>query len=718
MTSRNSFLISMRENMKRRMWYPLLLLLIQVFEYPVAVAMVLSNNRINDMRMASGTVSETRIFTYLNSLLGVSTLPVVLAVIFGVLAALQGFSYLNNRKKVDLYHSVPVSKSRRFWVIVVNSFLMYAVIHLLCVLLALGIAALFHCMSGTFFAWAMLDVAFNLVGFLAGFAVTLVAAMLTGNTVVTLLGTAVLAGYELLMRLLVQEHLSSFFNHYSYLSDNSLSLEKLWTSPIAIWVWFVSQVSWVDGRTVLDEGMYKTIAENASWSELPKTLVLIVIFMAIGYVLYRKRGSEAAGKAMAFSGIKQPLKIIMLVPISLTFGLVFRSLSYSPMAFEIFGLVVGLLLGHCIIEMIYEFDLKAPLRHLPSLGVATLLSAVVLMFFALDPLGYDRYVPNPDKVEYAGVYLEQMQHGDFVNLEESPLINFSYVSDAAWVLDRMQCSDTSLICQLAKQGMKDRTNSDGVRLTYGTVHYHMKNGKDIYRTIALSLDEDRDLLAAVLQDEGYQASAYQLNTKEFENLVGNMTWSYENASRSYDGTRVDIQEIYDTYRKEFNARSFDTMLKEVPVGRINFQLEIQRSENQTSSFNWYYPVYESFTETIALLEQHGMTVQENISADQVDEISVYGPTTNLDQLEEGSPDWDYNCEWRDVTYTQPEYIKQILPQVYPPSLADWMVDATYSVYSADIYYVKDAAQGRTYTNGVFLKGEVPGMVIRDITQAQ
>ena len=113
-----------------------------------------------------------------------------------------------------------------------------------------------------------------------------------------------------------------------------------------------------------------------------------------------------------------------------------------------------------------------------------------------------------------------------------------------------------------------------------------------------------------------------------------------------------------------------------------------------------------------------MTVQENIPADQVEEISVYGPTINLDELEEGSPDWDYNWEWRDVTYTQPEYIKQILPQVYPSSLTDWMGDVAYSVYSADIYYVKDAAQDRTYTSGVFLKGEVPGMVIRDITQAQ
>ena len=206
------------------------------------------------------------------------------------------------------------------------------------------------------------------------------------------------------------------------------------------------------------------------------------------------------------------------------------------------------------------------------------------------------------------------------------------------MLERMKCTDTGLICQLAERGMKDQENSDGSRLTYGTVHYHMKNGKDIYRRIALSLDEDRDLLVAVLQDEGYQASAYQLNTQQFKNLVENMTWSYENDSRSYDSTRADIQEIYKAYRREFNARSFDTMLKEVPVGRINFQLEIKTSENRTTSFNWYYPVYESFTETSALLEQHGMTVRENIPADQVEEISVYGPTINLDELEEGSPE--------------------------------------------------------------------------------
>ena len=715
MTSKNSFLISMRENMRRRMWYPLLLLLILIFEYPVAVTMVLSNNKINDLRMPAGEINGSQIFSRLNGLMGVSTVPVILAIFFGVLAAMQGFSYLNNRKKVDLYHSVPVSKTRRFWVIVLNSFLMYAVIHLVCVLAAAGIAALYHCMNGTFFTWVMLDVAFNLIGFMAGFAVTLLAVMLTGNLVVTLLGTAVIAGYEVLLRLLVQEHFSSFFEHYSYLSASVLSATKLWTTPIVTWVWFVNDASWVGYRELSEKGIRETIAAQTSWGALPRTLLLIVIFMAIGYVLYRKRGSEAAGKAIAFPAIKQPLKMIMLVPISLTFGLVFRSLSYNPMVFEVFGLVVGLVLGHCIIEMIYEFDLKAPLHHLPSMGVAALVSAVVLMFFAFDPMGYDRYVPNPEKVEYAGVYLEQMQHGDFIALDADNISDLSYVSESRWVLDRMHCSDLALVCQLAERGMQTSKNRDGEKLTFGTVHYRMKNGRDIYRQIVLNLDEDGDLLEEILKDEGYQKEGYQLNEPEFENLVGNMTWYYENASRTYEASRQDIQEVYDTFRKEFNARSFDTMRNDIPVGQMNFKLEIQKGENQSVSYSWSYPVYASFTETIALLEEHGMLPWEDIQAAQIEELEVYGPTINLDALPEGT-EADYS--WRTVQYTEETDIAQIMKALYPSTLLNWVIGATYSSYDANIYWKEEANQRRNYTYMVFLKGQVPEQVIQDLAQEQ
>ena len=45
----------------------------------------------------------------------------VLAAVIGM----QGFSYLFDRRKVDMYHSVPVSKNRRFAVVYVNGLFIY-----------------------------------------------------------------------------------------------------------------------------------------------------------------------------------------------------------------------------------------------------------------------------------------------------------------------------------------------------------------------------------------------------------------------------------------------------------------------------------------------------------------------------------------------------------------------------------------------------------------
>ena len=49
--------------------------------------------------------------------------PVI--VFLGAVIGMQGFSYLYDRRKVDMYHSVPVSKQKRFWVIYVNGIIIY-----------------------------------------------------------------------------------------------------------------------------------------------------------------------------------------------------------------------------------------------------------------------------------------------------------------------------------------------------------------------------------------------------------------------------------------------------------------------------------------------------------------------------------------------------------------------------------------------------------------
>ncbi len=59
--------------------------------------------------------------------LGFQPMCMLPVAILAILIAVQGFSYLYDRKKVDMYHSVPVSAKRRFAVIYLNGFLMYII---------------------------------------------------------------------------------------------------------------------------------------------------------------------------------------------------------------------------------------------------------------------------------------------------------------------------------------------------------------------------------------------------------------------------------------------------------------------------------------------------------------------------------------------------------------------------------------------------------------
>ena len=56
--------------------------------------------------------------------------------------------------------------------------------------------------------------------------------------------------------------------------------------------------------------------------------------------------------------------------------------------------------------------------------------------------------------------------------------------------------------------------------------------------------------------------------------------------------------------------------------------------------------------------------------------------------------------------------------LYPSTLLNWVIGATYSSYDANIYWKEEANQRRNYTYMVFLKGQVPEQVIQDLAQEQ
>ena len=92
-------------------------------------------------------------------------------------------------------------------------------------------------------------------------------------------------------------------------------------------------------------------------------LAASVLFTVVGCFLYKKRPSEAAGKAMAFPVTMPVIRVILVLLSAFGLGVFFWGLRSST-GWAVFGLICGAVICHCTIEIIYHFDFKSclPIR--------------------------------------------------------------------------------------------------------------------------------------------------------------------------------------------------------------------------------------------------------------------------------------------------------------------------------------------------------------------
>ena len=77
--------------------------------------------------------------------------------------------------------------------------------------------------------------------------------------------------------------------------------------------------------------------------------------------------------------------------------------------FTVLGMLIGLLLSHGLIQIIYEFDIHSVLNkkwHILAAGAA---AAAIFSAVYFDFTGYDTYIPETDEIASVDVYKRQAQ---------------------------------------------------------------------------------------------------------------------------------------------------------------------------------------------------------------------------------------------------------------------------------------------------------------------
>ena len=687
MTSRSLFFKYMKENTKQRIWNLALVLLLCFFAFPVTTALWsstafrpenLNSSLPADLARTQAQRDFTRDMLRMYSMKG-GALAFMLTIAAVVLAA-SGFAYLHSKKKTDFYHSLPIRREMLYAVTCLNGFLYMAVAYLG----FLTIAAVMIRVKGVPFDWGSLYLASveHLCFFALVYMTAILSMLLTGNLVVGLLGTGVLFSWGPVICMTISAYFSEYFTTFSGDDSFLLALSER-TSPVA---WYVKAcMSSQPGRMAL-------------WA----MLAAAVLFL-LGMLLYRRRPSEAAGHAMAFPITEPIIRFLIAVPSSLLLGAMFHSMMYED-GWTVFGLVCGLLLVSCIIEIIYHFDFKSLFAHKRQLLVSAVFVGVVFAIFRFDLFGYDRYLPATEKLASGGIYSDLLdpdatsQYHSTVEYTEGWYgVTFDAMPSST-LADEMQISDDQgleLLHTIAAQGVHDaaqardrflRGHGRSYDLEEGdeafhnvTIAWHLRNGRTVYRSYRVNVSGVRAALESVYDLDAYKTAMYPVLSLSADDVAG-INYKEEDECSHVKLSGADVKAaLLAAYQEELKALTSETRAHEMPIAEIQFktneqQALIQKLRDEGGNYTlfnhyYYYPIYPSFTKTIALLRACGVEVGGTVTPEKTASITLSYQGVAVSEEEMAPADTELGQRQRKylsddrramLTVTDPEQIREIL----------------------------------------------------------
>lgn len=665
MTFVKSFFSLMKEDSKQKAWVIALHILSLFFILPIFAILILGNEvNHTSVQMTAEEVLQLR-RSFLGIVSGFNSFIQWEMPVAAIVTGISEFAYLFSRQKTDFYHSMPVKREKWFFVNYLNGLFMFVIPYVIFTLLAFFVCGNMYKVSnyGNLLGTVVMDMVGNIIIYWAYYSVAVVAVMMVGHVVLAVLATGVFLSYNFMITFLINGLSSRFFNHFvNQGSYNGVFLPVFWQAQLAT---LMSDSKPIFGILFM------------------KLLATAVIGMVIALILYHFRKSEAAGNAIAFAPTKPVIRFLITVPVGLASGLLLEEMAGSGKeVWFIFGLLVGSALTHAILQVIMEFDFKAAFKGRRCLFLSVCATFFIACVYWFDLTGYDAWVPQESKVQSAAICFNNFVYYD--DTDDTALKNM-----------KLEGEDVKKLINLVNE-IKD-INDGG---NYISLEYRMKSGKKIKRQYYFHLtDSVKQKVIELCNTTTYKESVYPILT-EYKNpeiaYIYRLDIVMPNDSVDEVGLNKDqFEQLLATYCKELNAMDAKIRFTEKMVTKIGF---LNKNNTEDDEITKYYPVYESFNETIQLLNLFGIDYRWDTKVNDIEKIKVSN-TENYD---------------KNVIYTDKEKMKQILNNstvnggyVYDEIDRElWSTDDNYEV----MIYWKDGNQDQA----TFYKKCVPGFIENDI----
>lgn len=687
MTLRSLFFKLQREDIKRRMWAAALSMLVFFLFGPVYLALTLEGY--------TGNLNEKYIISHVISTIGPGfILQYMITIAAALICACSGYFFLHSRKKVDFFHSMPVRRELLFFVNYVDGILVYFLPYLISMLFNFLVLLVGGHLQPDVLAAGFQGIGTNLLYFLLIYTLTVVAVMLTGNGIVSILGTGVFLAYGPLIMSVEDLYSREFFK--TYLSDKNDSYFLTFLSPV--------------GKYIKRSQMIVTGDYTGLGASIALTLTVIIMLLLFSVFLYKKRSSEAAGKAMAFVLAKPIIKFLIIIPVALFGGWLFRgAASVHSDGWMIFGLLLIFLIAAAIIEIIYQFDLKKAFAHKKGLAAAALVTAAVVCIFRFDLFSYDNYLPDKDKIASMSVSIPGLD-SDKISIEVNEgATGYTYNSSFEHEAKYMRIKDFGAAYEIAKLGIKGLGQKDesGDKYYSCTVAFHLKNKKTVLRNYTIVPDEDYTLLKQVYESSEFKEGYYPIYRWK-SNYITAVSAFNSKGSTDFTLTAAQREELLEIYKDELKTLTIDQIISSRPLAALRFTLFDDRTFD--------YDIFPEFTKTIEFLSAHGFDAGYQLKAEDIKKVTVVKQPEEKDVVYSEKQYTSDKLYVEQVEYVKKEQIEEILQAALPGDYCSEfsrVLNPNYDLM-VNIVWNTDTFGNENTQTFYFTKDNIPAFVLKDL----
>lgn len=295
----------------------------------------------------------------------------VLTIIFTVIFTIKIFSYLHNKRKADMYGSMPIGRIAMYFTRCATAFV-FAIVPSL---FFMGIITLISICMGQpimdYNAVIYIQVVLGTLASISAFGVLAICCGTTINAVMTFIVTCI--AYPLSIKFIVNIIKSFFLGFYNDFFEDSFFCNAL--NPIAAY----------KGKDIL------------YW------LVFSAICLAAGALLVKRRKFELAQSSFAIYLPCHIVKILISFLVGVFLGTLFGSLDVLNGYFGfVFGFILGSVPAFIISHLIFYKGFDKLLKTSIALGVLIVAVAGLMAICSYDPFGYCSFTPDLDNIKSAG----------------------------------------------------------------------------------------------------------------------------------------------------------------------------------------------------------------------------------------------------------------------------------------------------------------------------